>query len=47
MFWGIFLAYRICIEYIGISMMTFILGLIIWLLAILIPINDFFGKKAE
>jgi len=44
MFWGLFLGYRIYIGYYAISMMTFVLGLIIWLLAILIPYKDFFGK---
>ena len=44
MFWGLFLGYRIYIGYIAISMMTFVIGLTIWLLAILIPIKDFFGK---
>ena len=44
LFWGIFLGYRIYIGYIAISMMTFVVGLIIWLLAILIPFKDFFGK---
>ena len=44
LFWGTFLGYRIYIGYIAISMMTFVVGLIIWLLAILIPVKDFFGK---
>ncbi len=44
MFWGLFLGYRVYIGYVAISMMTFLVGLVIWLVALLIPIKDFFGK---
>ena len=43
--WGTLLGYRIFIGYIGGSSITFIVGLILWLLALLIPFKNFFGKE--
>ena len=44
--WGTLLGYRIYIGYIGGSSITFIAGLALWLLALLIPVKVFFGKEA-
>jgi len=44
LFWGTLLGYRIFIGYIAVSMITFVVGLILWLLALLIPAKVFFGK---
>ncbi|MFX1367222.1 MAG: hypothetical protein ACFFAY_01295 [Promethearchaeota archaeon] len=43
--WGSLLGYRIFIGYIGGSSITFVAGLALWLLALLIPFKDFFGKE--
>jgi hypothetical protein len=43
--WGTLLGYRIFIGYIGGSSITFVAGLVLWLLALLIPIKTFFGKE--
>jgi hypothetical protein len=43
--WGTLLGYRIFIGYIGGSSITFVAGLILWLLALLIPVREFFGKE--
>jgi hypothetical protein len=43
--WGTLLGYRIFIGYIGGSSITFVAGLALWLLALLIPIKEFFGKE--
>jgi hypothetical protein len=43
--WGTLLGYRIFIGYIGGSSITFVVGLILWLLALLIPFKNFFGKE--
>jgi hypothetical protein len=45
--WGTLLGYRIFIGYIGGSSITFVVGLALWLLALLIPIKSFFGKEAS
>ena len=45
--WGTLLGYRIFIGYIGGSSITFVAGIILWLLALLIPIKVFFGKDAS
>ncbi|MFW9835173.1 MAG: hypothetical protein ACFFEK_14330, partial [Candidatus Thorarchaeota archaeon] len=41
--WGTLLGYRIFIGYIGGSSITFVVGLVLWLLALLIPVKSFFG----
>jgi hypothetical protein len=43
--WGTLLGYRIFIGYIGGSSITFVAGLALWLLALLIPVKEFFGKE--
>ena len=43
--WGTLLGYRIFIGYIGGSSITFVAGLALWLLALLIPFKDFFRKE--
>jgi hypothetical protein len=43
--WGTLLGYRIFIGYIGGSSITFVAGLVLWLLAVLIPVKTFFGKE--
>lgn len=43
--WGTLLGYRIFIGYIGGSSITFVVGLALWLLALLIPVKAFFGKE--
>jgi hypothetical protein len=43
--WGTLLGYRIFIGYIGGSSITFVAGLALWLLALLIPFKEFFGKE--
>ena len=43
--WGALLGYRIFIGYIGGSSITFVAGLILWLLALLIPVKVFFGRE--
>jgi hypothetical protein len=43
--WGTLLGYRILIGYIGGSSITFVAGLALWLLALLIPFKEFFGKE--
>jgi len=43
--WGTLLGYRIFIGYIGGSSITFVAGLALWFLALLIPFKDFFGKE--
>lgn len=45
--WGTLLGYRIFIGYIGGSSITFVAGIVLWLLALLIPIKSFFGKEAS
>jgi len=45
--WGTLLGYRIFIGYVGGSMITFVVGLVLWLLALLIPIKVFFGKETS
>ncbi|NHI90071.1 MAG: hypothetical protein EAX87_11160 [Candidatus Thorarchaeota archaeon] len=45
--WGTLLGYRIFIGYVGGSSITFVVGLALWLLALLIPIKNFFGKEAS
>lgn len=45
--WGTLLGYRIFIGYVGGSSITFVVGLALWLLALLIPIKSFFGKEAS
>ncbi len=45
--WGTLLGYRIYIGYIGGSSITFVAGLVLWLLALLIPIKVFFGKETS
>jgi hypothetical protein len=44
LFWGTLLGYRVFIGYVGGSIYTFVIGIILWLLAILIPVKEFFGK---
>jgi hypothetical protein len=43
--WGTLLGYRIFIGYIGGSSITFVAGLALWFLALLIPFKEFFGKE--
>ena len=45
--WGTLLGYRVFIGYIGGSSITFVVGIVLWLLALLIPIKSFFGKEAS
>ena len=43
--WCTLIGYRVYIGYTGGSMITFILGLVLWLIGLLVPIKDFFEKK--
>lgn len=43
--WGTLLGYRAYIGYLGGSTITFVLGLVLYLLAIIIPVKVFLGKK--
>ena len=45
--WGTLLGYRVFIGYIGGSSITFVVGIVLWLLALLIPIKSFFWKEAS
>lgn len=43
--WGMLIGYRFYIGYVAPSMITFILGAALFVLGILIPANEFLGKK--
>ncbi len=47
LFWGCLLGYRAYIGYLGGSTITFVAGLILWAIAIIIPAKEFLGKKTE
>jgi len=47
LFWGTLLGYRAFIGYLGGSTITFVVGIILYALAILIPAKEFLGKKPE
>ena len=45
LFWGVLLGYRAFIGYLGGSTITFVVGIILWILALLVPIREFFPKE--
>ena len=46
LFWGMLIGYRLFIGYVGGSMYTFVIGIIIYLLAILLPAKEMLSKEA-
>jgi hypothetical protein len=46
-FWGMLIGYRIYIGYVAPSMVTFILGAVLFILGILLPAKEFLGKKEQ
>jgi len=45
LFWGFLIGYRLLIGYVGGSMYTFIIGLILYLLAIILPAKEILSKE--
>lgn len=44
--WGMLIGYRVFIGYVGGSMITFVAGAILYILAILLPARDIFAKDS-
>ena len=43
--WETFIIYKLIIRYIGFSMLTFVVGAILFLIGIILPAKEFFSKK--